>query len=78
MSDFFHPMTEQVSRKQRRCIYCYEHIDKGDLYRKQSGVWEGMWFTSDYHPECWDAFGVDGWEEFLPHSNDRPKKVSTP
>lgn len=72
MSDFYHPMTQQRSLKQRLCIYCGEMIEVGQVYNKQSGVWDGDWFTNHYHPECWDDLRVSGEDEFTPYSAERP------
>jgi hypothetical protein len=78
MSDFFHPMTEQASRKQRQCIYCGEEINKGDVYARQTGVFDGRWQDNKYHPECFSDFCDQGDGEFTPYSNDRPEKASQP
>ena len=75
MSDFFHPKTEHRSRIDRTCIYCAEKINKGDWYTKQTGVWEGDWFTNHFHDECFKDLCDNGDDEFCPYSNERPAKV---
>jgi len=77
MSDFFHPMTAQISRKVRQCYCCYYAIEKGERYCKQSGVWEGKYFTSDYHSECWDVLSEDPHFEFSPGDGDPPENART-
>lgn len=72
MSDFFGPKTEHVGRKVHRCIFCGQHTAVGSAYFKQSGVWDGVWFTGRYHPECWVALADEGNDEFSPYSNERP------
>ena len=73
MSDFFHPMTEQVARKQYRCINCGEAIVVGERYSKQSGVFDCVWYTNKFHPECFQSLVDDGPDfEFMPYSGERP------
>ena len=78
MADFYHPPTEQKARKGCKCIYCGQQILAGDLYKKQSGVFEGDWFTNRYHPECWDDLELSGDDEFCPYSNERPLAAPAP
>ena len=59
MSDFFHPMTEQVSRKIQQCICCGYAIEKGESYCKQSGVWDGSYATNRFHKACWNVLVAD-------------------
>lgn len=73
MSNFFHPMTQQVSRKVHQCECCYYAIEKGALYCRQNGIWEGEYFSSPYHPECWDALDAGGNFEFTPGDGDPPE-----
>ena len=44
-----------VSRKQRWCYWCPEPIAPGDRYRRVVGVFEGDFYSSAFHPECFDA-----------------------
>lgn len=77
MSDFFHPMTEQASRKVQQCECCYYAIEKGENYCKQSGVWEGLYFTNRFHRACWDVLNADGEFEFTPGEGDPPEGART-
>ncbi|WAC72099.1 hypothetical protein OU995_21395 [Roseateles sp. SL47] len=72
MSDFFAPMTTHIAKTARTCIWCGERLTVGQPYCRQSGVWDGQFFTSRYHPECWDALGEQDDPEFTPHENERP------
>lgn len=73
MGNFFHPMTEQASRTVRQCICCAYAIEKGERYCKQSGVWEGKFFTSHYHAACWTALDDGGDWEFSPGGGEPPE-----
>lgn len=77
MSDFFRPMTQQASRVLRQCECCAYAIEKGAVYCKQSGIFEGSHFTNHYHPECWDALSADGNFEFSPGDGDPPEGART-
>jgi len=73
MSDFFRDATEHRSRDNRRCTYCGEPINKGDFYKRQTGVWDGSWFVSRFHHECFDDLCEQGEGEFAPYENERPE-----
>lgn len=77
MSDFFHPMTEQKSRKVQQCVCCAYAIERGEIYRKQTGVWEGDYFTNRFHRACWDALDADDDFEFTPGAGDPPEGART-
>ena len=69
--------TDSVSRKaakEHQCSYCAELIYKGDGYTFQKGKWEGKWFESKMHPECFDDMCEQGDGEYTPYSNERPQK----
>ncbi len=74
MSDgFCHPMTQQICRKPHRCINCGEPLDLGQSYCKQSGVYDGAWFTNRFHSECWESMIEEDYSfEFTPYSGERP------
>jgi predicted nucleic acid-binding Zn-ribbon protein len=66
-----------MARKQHRCTWCGEHIEKGDTYVRVSGVFDGDLQTSKFHPECDDACTEEaryegGSFEFMPYDNERP------
>ena len=77
MSDFNNASTQHKARVKRPCIYCAEPINKGDIYTKQTGVWEGDWFTSHYHGECFQDLCDSGDGEFTPYSNERPERAAS-
>ena len=76
MSDYFSTPQAIRARKARSCIYCAEPINVGDRYTRQSGVFEGSWFTSHYHHECFDDLTESGDREFTPYSNERPQSFA--
>lgn len=38
-----------------QCFWCWAHIKKGEKYREQRYVEDGMINTVRFHPECGDA-----------------------
>lgn len=74
MTDFFNPPITRKAKKAHRCTYCGEKINQNDLYIFQKGVYDGCWYESKMHPECWDDFVETGGGEYTPYSNERPKK----
>ena len=73
MSDFLNAPKERKSQIARKCIYCAELILVGSVYTYQRGLFEGKWFGSHYHPECFADLCESGDTEFTPYSNERPK-----
>lgn len=74
MSDYFSVPQTIRARKTRPCIYCSETINAGDRYWRQSGIFEGSWFTSHYHTECLAELDASDEKEFTPYSNERPAR----
>ena len=72
MSNFYTPSIIRVSRKDHRCSYCGELIPKKSFYTFQKGNWDGSWFESKFHHECFEALCEDGDGEYTPYSNERP------
>jgi len=72
MADFYNPHENRVARKAHQCTYCGESIDVGDGYVHQTGVYDGKWFTSKMHPECFEDMCDIGDGEYTPYSNERP------
>jgi hypothetical protein len=72
MSDFFNQAEDRKARKDHRCTYCGEDINKGDVYVFQKGNWDGRWFESKMHPECFDDMCENGDGEYTCYSNERP------
>lgn len=73
MSDFFNPAENRKARKPHRCTYCGEDIAKGENYIFQKGNYEGSWFESKMHPECFNDMCENGDGEYTPFSNERPE-----
>lgn len=73
MSDFFSPQEIRTARKLHRCSYCNEDININDKYTFQKGNYEGRWFESKMHPECFNDMCENGDGEYLPFSNERPR-----
>lgn len=74
MSDFFNPPVTRTAQKDHRCSYCGETINKGESYEFQDGNWDGRWFKSKMHPECFEDMCEEGNGEYTLYSNERPKK----
>lgn len=73
MSDFYSPSESRTARKPHRCTYCGEQINSGDTYTYQKGVYDGAWYESKMHPECFEDCFDGGEGEYTPYSNERPK-----
>ena len=73
MSDFYNAPENRKARKAHVCTYCAESINAGDAYTHQTGVYDGRWYVSKMHAECFDEFCFDGDGEYTPYSNERPK-----
>lgn len=77
MSDFYNEQQRRTARKHHRCSYCGEAINKGDQYTFQKGNYDGHWFESKMHDECFDDMAETGDGEYTPYVNDRPKIADT-
>lgn len=75
MTDFNNDPIERKARIQHICIYCAEKIEIGENYAYQSGFYEGCWFEYKMHVECREETISSGDFEFLPYSNERPRKA---
>jgi len=73
MSDFFSLSENRKARKPHRCTYCGDGIANGETYTFQKGNYDGAWFESKMHPECFNDLCVNGDGEYTPYSNDRPQ-----
>ena len=73
MSDFCNTHEFRTARKAHQCTYCAEPIAVGDFYVHQTGVYDGKWYTSKMHPECFEEACDEGDGEFMPYSNERPR-----
>ena len=74
MPDFYNNPIERKARVQHTCIYCAEKIEIGETYAYQSGNYDGRWFENKMHVECWGELVSDDDFEFIPYSNERPRK----
>ena len=72
MGDFYNLHEARCARKSHQCTWCAEPINKGDTYTHQTGVYDGSWYTSKMHSECFEAMCEDGDGEYMPYSNERP------
>lgn len=76
MSDFYNPQESREARKLHRCTYCGEPISPGETYTYQKGVYDGRWYETKMHPECFDAcFDDAGDDVYTPYSNERPQAL---
>ena len=73
MTDFYNASIIRTARKPHKCTYCAEGIAKGDEYIFQKGNYEGRWFESKMHEECFDDMRESGEGEYTPYRNERPK-----
>ena len=72
MSDFYNPSVQRTASKPHRCSYCGEGIASGDPYTFQKGNFDGSWFESKMHAECFEDLCEQGDGEYTPYSNERP------
>ena len=59
------------NRKRKRCYWCFEWLEVGQPCVVHSGVWDGEFYTSRFHPECsaavplwWKKDGISYDDEF--------------
>jgi hypothetical protein len=76
MSDLHRAPTEQASRRVRRCIACFGPIAKGEVYKQQTGFFDGRAYRNHYHCECWDALSEEGTFEFAPGDLPWPERLT--
>lgn len=72
MGNFCNPPITRTAHKPHRCSYCGEPILAREIYTWQTGNWDGAWFTSKMHPECFTELCDSGDEEYIPYCNDKP------
>jgi len=64
-----------IARKDHRCIWCGQKIEKGTKYRSEQSVFDGEFQNHHWHEECDRAaqeYFRYGEEEFEPYGNERP------
>ena len=76
MSDFYNDAITRVARKPHRCTYCGEGIARGEHYKHQKGNYDGSWFESKMHPECFAVMCEADDGEYMPYSNERPAPIA--
>lgn len=76
MSDFFNTHKYRIAKKYHRCSYCAEGIEIGEEYIYQKGNWDGRWFESKMHEECFEDMCENCDGEYTLYSNERPKKIT--
>lgn len=63
------------ARKDHRCIWCGQKIEKGTTYISERSVFDGEMQNHHWHVECSEAsqeYFSQGECEFDPYSNERP------
>lgn len=78
MGDFYTDAIVRTARKPHKCTYCAEGIAAAEKYVFQKGNYDGHWFESKMHPECFDDLATSGEGDYLPYYNERPKKDGVP
>lgn len=63
-------------RKERRCTWCGEAVEVGQQARVWAWVDQRKVETVSVHPECYEAWSRDDFEEVSPYSNERPERPS--
>ena len=76
MSDFYNDMIVRTTKKAHKCTYCGEPIPAGDTYCYQKGNYDGSWYESKMHAECFDDMCETGDGEYTPYCNERPKNLT--
>lgn len=68
-----------IARKEHRCIWCGERIDKGSAYVHEISIFDGQLQNHHWHNECLadagEVFRMYG-PEFTAYENERPKQVA--
>ena len=72
MSDFCSESKVRKAGKNHRCTYCGEGIASGEMYLFQKGRYDGRWYESKMHPECFNDIETSEDYEYIPYSNERP------
>ncbi len=62
--------TKPKARKEYRCIWCFEKIQRGEIHTHEVSKYDGRLQSHRWHPECEDVaikyFRQSGEEEFYP------------
>jgi hypothetical protein len=63
-----------VARKDHRCVWCGESIQKGNKHAHFSGKWDGEFQDWRMHRECYEDADISDelHEGFMPHEHERP------
>lgn len=75
MSDLHNQPTEPIAARDHSCKFCCGLIPKGEKHYKQTGVFDGSWYSNRYHGECWEDLDSQGETEFMPGDGDVPARI---
>lgn len=67
----------RTAKKDHKCIWCAEKIEKGTVYSHWKSV-DDSWVASRCHPECFDDLQEEcqfNGGEFMPYCGERPRDV---
>jgi len=66
-----------TARQEHACTYCDQPIERGTEYVRWLSVDGGRAFNNKMHPECFEAAGGGGDDEWFyePFVNERPERV---
>lgn len=68
--------TQPIARKDHRCIWCGQKIEKGTKYVSERSVFDGDMQNHHWHEECLAycrEVNDDCEYEFAPYSEERPR-----
>lgn len=68
------------ARKNYKCCWCGEEIEKGESHQHCTGHWEGDWQNWRMHTECFNVNEEEIGDGFESFTNERPnpKPKETP
>ena len=42
-----------TARKPQRCIWCWQRIERGDVYYREASIYDGRHQNHAWHWDCW-------------------------
>jgi hypothetical protein len=72
-----HLKTEKRTAKKRYiCVWCNENIEPGEKYTRDTGVYDGVFQSNPWHPECYGEAQdqLEPCELFTPGEAERPAR----
>lgn len=75
MSNFYNDATRQRAAKSHYCDFCSAVIAKGEIHWRQTGNYDGAWFSNRFHGECWGTLSEEGSFEFIPGEGTPPDRI---